>query len=54
MGYHLNCLDEPIFMANSKCLLTEFGIDHRLESCEQTHNQDFAPAIIESVLGSAH
>ena len=33
MGYRLNRLDEPVFMAVSKSLLTEFGIDHRLESC---------------------
>ena len=34
VGYHLNCLDEPLFIAVSKPLLTEFGIHHRLESCE--------------------
>ena len=34
MGYRLNRLDEPVFMAVSKPLLTEFGIDHWLESCE--------------------
>ena len=33
MGYHLNCLDEPVFMAVPKPMLTEFGIDYRLESC---------------------
>ena len=33
MGYHLNRLDEPVFMAVSKPLLTEFGIHHILESC---------------------
>ena len=33
MGYRLNRLDEPVFMAVSKPLLTEFGINHRLESC---------------------
>ena len=33
VGYRLNCLDEPVFMAVSKPLLTEFGIHHRLESC---------------------
>ena len=32
MGYHLNRPDEPVFMAVSKSLLTEFGIHHRLES----------------------
>ena len=33
MGYRLNHLDEPIFMAVSKPLLIEFGIHHRLKSC---------------------
>ena len=32
MGYRLNRLDEPSFMAVPKPVLTEFGIDHRLES----------------------
>ena len=34
MGYRLNRLDEPVFMAVSNPLLTEFGIHHRLESCD--------------------
>ena len=29
----MNLLDEPIFIAVSKPLLTEFGIHYRLESC---------------------
>ena len=33
VGYRLNRLDEPIFMAVSKPLLTESDIHHRLESC---------------------
>ena len=33
MGYRLNRLDEPVLIAVSKPLLTEFGIRHRLESC---------------------
>ena len=33
MGYRLIRLDEPIFMAVLKPMLTEFGIHHRLESC---------------------
>ena len=33
MGYRLNCLDEPVFMAVPKPMLTEFGIHFRLESC---------------------
>ena len=35
MGHCLNRLDEPVFMAVSKPLLTEFGIHHRLESCDE-------------------
>ena len=34
MGYRFNRLDEPVLIAVSKPLLTEFGIHHRLESCE--------------------
>ena len=34
MAYHLNRLDEPVFMAVPKPMLTEFGIHDRLESCE--------------------
>ena len=34
MGYRLNCLDVPVLIAVSKPLLTEFGICHRLKSCE--------------------
>ena len=33
MGYRLNRLDEPVRIAVSKPLLTEFGIHERLESC---------------------
>ena len=33
MGYRLNCLDQPVFIAVSKPLLTEFGNYLRLESC---------------------
>ena len=33
MGYCLNRLDEAVFIAVPKPLLTEFGIHHRLESC---------------------
>ena len=33
MGYRLNRPDEPVLIAASKTLLTEFGIHHRLESC---------------------
>ena len=33
MGFRLNRLGEPVFIAVSKPLLTEFGIHHKLESC---------------------
>ena len=33
MGYRLNRLDEPVFMAVPKPMLTECGIHYRLESC---------------------
>ena len=33
MGYRLNRLDEPVFVAVPKPMLTEFGIHQRLESC---------------------
>ena len=33
MGYRLNRLDEPVFMAVPKPMLTEFGIHYILESC---------------------
>ena len=35
MGYRLNRVDEPVFMAVSKPLLTDFGIYHRLESFDK-------------------
>ena len=31
-GYRLKCLEEPVFTAAPKSMLTEFGIHHRLES----------------------
>ena len=34
MGHLLYRLDEPVLIAVSKPLLTEFGIHHRLENCE--------------------
>ena len=39
MGYRLNRLDEPVFMAVPKPMLTEFGIHYRLESCVKCSNQ---------------
>ena len=35
MGYHLNRLDEPVLIAVSKTMVTDFGIHHRLESCDR-------------------
>ena len=35
MGYHLNRLNEPVLIEVSKPLLTEIGIHHRLESCDE-------------------
>ena len=33
MGYRLNRLDEPVFMAGPKPMRIEYGIHQRLESC---------------------
>ena len=38
MGYRLHRLDDPVFTAGPKPMLTEFGIDQRLESCEWLQN----------------
>ena len=38
MGYRLNCLDEPVLMAELKPMQTEFDIYHRLESCGPASN----------------
>ena len=35
MGYRLNGLDEPVFMAGPKPMRTEFGIYHRLGSFKE-------------------
>ena len=35
VGYRLNWLDEPVFVAGPKPMRAEFGIHHRLESCAQ-------------------
>ena len=51
MGYHLNHLDEPVVMAVQKPMLTEFGIHHRMESCEahQDDSNDTPEPICECV-----
>ena len=43
MGYRLNCLDEPVFMAVPKPMLTEYGIHYRLESCEAYKAEKLSP-----------
>ena len=40
MGYRLNRLEEPVFTAVSKAMLTEFGIHYRLESCDRFSSTD--------------
>ena len=40
MGHRLNRLDELVLIAVSKPLLTEFGIHHRLESCDDVCNMN--------------
>ena len=40
MGYRLNRLDGPVFMAVQKPMLTEFGIHYRLESCGMYYGAD--------------
>ena len=62
MGYRLNRLDEPVFMAGPKPTQTEFGIHHRLESCEHLMRQTlsmfvknsstYASSLCPSVFGS--
>ena len=39
MGDHLNRLDEPIFKAVPKAMLTEFGIHYRLESYDDLSSE---------------
>ena len=41
MGYRLNRLDEPVFKAVPKPMLTEVGIHHRLESCDIQPSNSF-------------
>ena len=57
MGYHLNSLGEPVIMAGSKPMLTEFGIRQRLESCAlifklSSSNQGFK--IISVIIKPTH
>ena len=41
MGYRLNRLVEPVFMAVLKPMLTEIDIHWRLESCAPFSENDF-------------
>ena len=52
MGYRLNRLDEPVFMAVPKPMLTEFGIHYRLESCVVL-SEARRPLLIRSPAGKA-
>ena len=38
MGYHWNCPNEPVLMAGTNPLLTDFGVYHRLERCVAESN----------------
>ena len=51
MGYHLNRLDVPVFMAVPKPMHTEFGIRYRLESCEK--DSKYWPTYIPSDAAAA-
>ena len=51
MEYRLSRLDDPVNIAVSKPLLTEFGIHHRLESCAYTfHLPDVTSSIKAALL----
>ena len=52
MGYRLNRLDDPVFMAVPKPMLTEFGIHYRLESCVVL-SEARRPLLIRSPAGKA-
>ena len=43
----MNRLDEPVFMAVPKPMLTEFGIHYRLESCENVWEKSGAIYLVE-------
>ena len=48
MGYRFNRLDNPVLMAVSKPLLTEFGIHLRMESCGRGHFNEINEHIVHS------
>ena len=54
MGYRLNRITEPVFIAVSKLLLTEFGIHYRLESCggDISHFPEKRKALVIKIVGA--
>ena len=51
VGYRLNRLDKPIFMAGPKPMRTVFGSHHRLDSCGIIFHSPENPAIASSKKG---
>ena len=51
MGYRLNLLDEPVFMAVPNPMLTEFGIHHGLESCAKFFRQQRGIEFLDDTAG---
>ena len=49
MGYRFNRLDEPVLMAVSKPMLTEFGIHHRLESCVVSYTMKCISSVLDKI-----
>ena len=47
MGYRLNRLDEPVFMAEPKPMRNEFGIHQRLESCVGLYPRDDSTSTVD-------
>ena len=52
MGYCLNHLDEPVFIAVTKLMLTDFGIHHRLESCGLLCSLEFLKILVTKLFCS--
>ena len=50
MGYRLNRLTKPVFIAVSKLLLTEFGIHYRLESCDVFYKTSYCFAMFSGCI----
>ena len=47
MGYRLNRLDEPVFMAEPKPMRSKFGIHQRLESCAGLYPRDDSTSTVD-------